>query len=353
MKYGKKPLLLPLLFVGIILLFLASASLIHAQTPTPSSNYDVTVSPVFFDLSVNPGDTISNKVRIRNNTNSPLPIKLTVQKMTGDVNGNLTLRDDPTDQALSWITFDQPTFVAAPLEWTDVPFTITIPKDAAYGYYFAINFNQDNTSPLKRTGAAITGAAAVPVLLDVKKAGAKLDGKLLSLKTDNSFYEYPPVKFSTVFENTGNVHIRPTGNIFIKDWLGNQIATLTVNEGQGAILPGLKKTFESTWNDGFITIEPKMQDGEIKLDKNGKPETELKIRWDKLPSLRIGRYTASELMVISTANRDIPFTVETSFFVFPWKIAGVILIFILFLIYREFQVRKLKRELKTLKQKEK
>jgi len=329
MKYGKKPLLLPLIFVGIFLLSLVSADQAHAQTPTPA-NYDVTISPVFFDLSVNPGDTISNKIRIRNNTNSPLPIKLTVQKMTGDANGKLTLRDDPTDQALSWIKFGQPTFVAAPLEWTDVPFTIDIPKDAAYGYYFAINLTQDNTSPIKRTGANITGAAAVPVLLNVKKEGAKLDGKLLSLTVDKSFYEYPPVKFSTIFENTGNVHIRPTGNIFIKDWLGNQIATLTVNDSQGAIIPGLKKTFESTWDDGFITVEPKMENGDVKLDKNGKPETELKIRWDKLPSLRIGRYTASELLVISTASRDIPFTVETSFFVFPWKVVIGLILFVIF-----------------------
>jgi hypothetical protein len=326
MKYGKKLLLLPLLIVGTILLFVISVA--HAQTPTPS-NYDVTVSPVFFDLSVNPGDTITNKVRIRNNTNSPLPIRLSVQKMTGDVNGDLTLKDDPTDTSLSWIKFDQETFVAAPLEWTDVPFTIAVPTDAAYGYYFAINFTQDNTSTLKKTGAIITGAAAVPILLNVKKEGAKLDGKLLSLTVDKGFYEYPPVKFSTVFENTGNVHIRPTGNIFIKDWLGNQVATLTVNDTQGAIIPGLKKTFTSSWDDGFITVEPKTEGGNPVLDKNGKAETELKFRFDKILDLRIGRYTASELMVVSTASRDIPFTIETTFFVFPWKVViGAILIII-------------------------
>jgi hypothetical protein len=108
------------------------------------------------------------------------------------------------------------------------------------------------------------------------------------------------------------------------------VAALTVNDAQGAILPGLKKTFESSWDDGFITVEPKTLNGEPVLDKNGKAETELKIRWDKLPSLRIGRYTASELLVVSTANRDIPFTVETSFFVFPWKVVIGAILFIIF-----------------------
>src|SRR6266404_8197251 len=128
-------------------------------------NYDVTVSPVYFDLSTNPGTTVSDKVRIRNNTSSPLPIRIVIKKLTGDVNGDLTLRDTSSDDSLSWIRFTSPTFVAKPLEWTDVPFSIAVPKDAAYGYYFAISFSQDNSSPLARTGAKITGAAAVPILL--------------------------------------------------------------------------------------------------------------------------------------------------------------------------------------------
>ena len=348
MKYGKKLLILPLFLISLCLIIFATS---YAQTPTPG-NYDVTVNPIFFDLTANPGDTLSTKVRIRNNTTSPLPIKLSVKKMSGDLNGNLTLTDDNSDGSLSWITFTSNKITLNPLEWTDVPFTITIPKSAAYGYYFAVTFTQDNTSPLKRTGAAITGAAAVPILLNVKKEGAKTEGKLIKFTTDSNFYEYPPIKFLTTFENTGNVHIRPTGTIFIKDFLGRDVTTLAVNQTQGTILPNAAKTFESSWDDGFITVEPKMQYGQPVLDKNGKQETQLNIRWDKLPSLRIGKYTASEIVVLSTATKDIPFEMQTSFFVFPWKIIGAITIIILLLayiiIYREIQVRKLKRELKAL-----
>ena len=232
MKYGKKQLFLPIFLLGLVVFFVAK---INAQTPTPS-NYDVTVSPVFFDLTSNPGETVTTKVRIRNNTTSPLPIKLEIKKLTGDENGDLTIKDSSNDDSLSWITFDNGnTIVANPLEWTDVPFTIKVPQSAAYGYYFAISFTQDNTSPLKKTGTTITGAAAVPILLNVKKEGAKQDGKLLSFTTDKPWYEYPPVKFSTTFENTGNVHIRPTGNIFIKDMFGREVASLNVNESNGTI----------------------------------------------------------------------------------------------------------------------
>jgi hypothetical protein len=324
MKYGKKLLLLPLILIGLFLV-----TKVFAQSPTPS-NYDVTVSPVFFDLSANPGDSLSNKVKLRNNTTSPLPIKIVVEKMTGDVNGDLTLREDANDTSLSWIKFTSTTFVAKPLEWTDIPFTIDVAKDAAYGYYFAISFTQDNNSPIKRTGATITGAAAVPILLNVKKEGAKINGQLVSVTTDSAFYEYPPIKFSAIFENTGNVHIRPTGNIFIKDWLGRQIAVLDLNPNQATVLPNIKKNLEASWDDSFITVEPKMEAGQVKLDKNGKPETSLKFHFDKILDLRIGRYIATALVVISTNTKDIPFEMQTSFWIFPWKVVLGALLFVAF-----------------------
>jgi hypothetical protein len=36
--------------------------------------------------------------------------------------------------------------------------------------------------------------------------------------------------------------------------------------------------------------------------------------------LRIGRYTATALVVLSTATKDIPFEMQTSFWIFPWKV---------------------------------
>ena len=324
--YGNKKILLLASLLGLSLVIFASFKTL-AQSPT---NYDVTVSPVFFDLSANPSSSVSDKIRIRNNTSSPLPIRIEVKRLTGDVNGDLTLKTDNSDNSMSWIKFQALNFVAKPLEWTDVPFTIDIPKEAAYGYYYAITFVNDTNSPLGKTGAAITGAAAVPVLLNVRKEGAKFEGKFVSLKVDQDWYEYPPVKILSTFENTGNVHIRPHGNIFIKDSFGRQVAVLDLNSTQGAILPDTRKTFNNIWNDSFITREPKIENGQVALDKNGNPKTELKIRFDKILDLRIGRYTATALAVISTANKDIPFQSEVSFFVMPWKVVIGVILFVIF-----------------------
>jgi hypothetical protein len=323
--YGKRKLLLLTLLLGLVSFgFLLTKSFAQTQ------GYDVTISPVFFDLSGNPGDKLTQKIKIRNNTTSPIPIKLSVNKLSGDLNGNLTLSKDKNDYTLSWIKFENETVVLKPLEWTEIPFTIEVPKDAAYGYYWTIALTQDNTSPLAKTGVSLTGAAAVPVLLDVKKPGAKMQGKVVKFIADSSYYEYPPVKLSLTFENTGNVHVRPHGNVFIKDIFGRQVGLLELNVGQGTVLPNSIRTFDAVWDDGFITREVKTVGGQPKLDRNGKPETQLKIKWEKVLDLRIGSYTATGIIVISTATRDIPFEVQTSFFVFPWKVVIIAILFIIF-----------------------
>jgi hypothetical protein len=325
MKYGKKLLLLPLILIGLFLV-----TKVFAQSPTPS-NYDVTVSPVFFDLSANPGDSLSNKVKLRNNTTSPLPIKIVVEKMTGDVNGDLTLREDANDTSLSWIKFTSTTFVAKPLEWTDIPFTIDVAKDAAYGYYFAISFTQDNNSPIKRTGATITGAAAVPILLNVKKEGAKAQARIVEFKMDNYVSEYLPVNFLVKVENEGNIHVSPHGNIFINE--GNKdLASLDVNPTLGNIIPNTNKTFTVPWSDGFLVKEPVYEGGQVKLDKNGKQIENITINWNKLTSFRIGKYTANLLLVYDNGTRDVPLEASVSFWVFPWKVVGLMIVTLVVLV---------------------
>ena len=327
MKYGKKRLFLLVLLLASFAFF--SVKVLAQTTP----NYDVTVSPVFFDLTSNPGDNLSEKIRIRNNTSSPLPIKIEIKRLTGDTNGNLVLKDNSPDNSLSWINLTNgATFVAPPLEWSDVPFTIDVPSEAAYGYYFAISFTQDQTSPLAKTGAKITGAAAVPILLNVKKEGAKAEAKILDFSTKSFVNEYLPIDFLVKVQNQGNVHVRPHGNIFISSATGKDIAVLGVNDGSANIIPNTIRNFDVSWSDGFLVNQPTMEGGIAKLDKNGKPLTHLVINWNKLTSFRVGKYTANLILVFDNGARDISLSSTLSFWVIPWKAIIVILVGLILLI---------------------
>lgn len=309
------------------LLLVVAATVIHAQTNAPQ-NFDATVSPVFFDLTGQENSTVNQTIKLRNNTSSDLTVKAEVKKMGADEQGNLTIKDQD-DGTVSWIEVATPNVTIKAKEWANIPFSIKIPKDAAFGYYWAITFVQDNGQALKTSGAKINATIAVPVLLNVPRDGAKTEGKITGFSTDTFTYEYPPVIFKTIFSNSGNVHVRPKGNIFIKDWLGRPVATLDINQSQGAILPNMKRTFETQWNDGFVTYENKLQDGEIITEKNGQPRKELKFHFDKILDLRIGRYTANALVVLPGEKRDIAYEATTSFVIFPWKIVLGTIIFVL------------------------
>jgi hypothetical protein len=312
-----------------IVIFFFCAFIPPVFTQQPPSNFDATVSPVFFDLT-NQENTVTNQtIRLRNNTSSDLTLKAEVKKMGADDLGDLTIKDQD-DGTISWIEINNPKITIKPKEWVNVQFLIKIPKEAAFGYYWAISFTQDSGQTLKTSGARLNAAIVVPVLLNVPKNGATMQGKILNFSTDSFYYEYPPVTFKTIFSNTGNIHVRPVGNIFIKDWMGKTIGSVNVNGSQGAVLPDMKRKFESEWNDSFITYVNKMQDGEVVVDKSGTPKKELKIRFDKILDLRIGKYTATTLLVINGEKRDIAYEASTSFFIFPWKIVLGGLIFIVF-----------------------
>lgn len=314
----------------------------------------MTVSPVFFDLIGDPGTTITTKVRIRNNTNSPVPIKLGVEKIVGDQNGNITLKDT-NDQTLSWIKFSESSIVAKPLEWTDVPFSIDIPTDAAYGYYWEISFSQDKNSPIAKSGVSLTGAAAVPILLNVNKAGAKADAKLTEFTTKDFITEYLPIDFNIKVQNTGNIHIKPHGNIFISDGRNKNLAILDVNSGLGNVIPNSSRIFTAPWDDGFLVKQPVLQDGQPKLDKNGRPVETLQINWNKLTNFRVGKYTANLLLVFDNGKRDVPLEATITFWVFPYKalavmlVAVVALVLIVRFLLKYYVNREIRRRLKPQK----
>jgi hypothetical protein len=350
MKYRRKKLFLLLSFIGLTFF---SFAVVKVFAQTPSSNYDVTVSPIFFDLSGNPGTSISSKVRIRNNTNSPIPLKLGVDKISGDLNGNVVLKQDQNDETLSWIKFNSSSIVVKPLEWAEVPFTIDIPESAAYGYYWTITLSQDNGSPLAKSGVNLTGAAGVPILLNVRKAGAKAEAKILNFSANNFVSEYLPVDFTVKVENFGNVHVKPHGNIFITGSGNKSLAVLDINSTLGNIIPNSARVFNASWNDGFLVKEPVLQDGQVKFDKNGKEMEQITINWNKLTSFRFGKYTANLILVFDNGTKDIPLESTISFWVIPYKviigliIALLIIFFVIRRLIKSYVNRELKKRLKT------
>jgi hypothetical protein len=317
------------LFLSFIIYNLAFIIPVHAQAPTPPA-VNVTLSPIFFDLTATPSGILKDKIRIKNNADSPMALQIDIKKIITDQSGSLSIQDPTSnDDYINWLRFTTTHFVAAPGQWTDLPFTLTVPDSAAFAYYYAVTFKAD-TSTGNGNGAALSGQLAVPILLAIKKPGTLLNGQIVDFKTSSFINEYLPVNFQTVFKNTGNVHIKPHGNIFIQSHGQNDIAILDVNNTLGNVLPGASRTFLSDWTDGFMVREPVLDaTGQPTTDKNGQPITKLTFHWDKLTHMRIGPYSAHLVLVFDNGQRDQVLESSTTFWVFPYKIIiGVLIVII-------------------------
>lgn len=298
----------------------------------------LTISPSLMDLTANPGDTIKETFRIRNNTDTPIALSISVDKLDPHSrNGEVVpIKPQPNDPSISWVSFETTSFVANSREWVDIPVTISVPKTAAFGYYYAFLVGPNKTAGTQfGPTTKLLGEIVLPVLLNVTAPNAKSTLSLLSFTPQSFFNQYLPVVFSVTVQNAGNVALRPSGTIFVQLAGGNSDA-LNVNPSGGIILPGGIRTFSVPWKNGFLVQEPVVEDGNVAVDKFGHVITNLVIHWDKLPDFRIGKYTATALLVYDNGTRDVPMEASTTFWVFPYTAIGIGLasLIVLFLVLR-------------------
>jgi hypothetical protein len=305
-----------IIFCGILAAIFAI--LLSRGAAAQENRLDLSLSPVFFEFSVEPGAVIKDKIRVRNNTANSLDLAVGIQRIAPGRNSEVEISDPRReDEYVSWISFERKSVTARPREWTDIPFTINVPDNAAFGYYFAFFLSQAGVE--EEPGAArVVGGVAVPVLLNVKAPGAQISGNLIEFKAGSFINEYLPVEFTARVENTGNVHIKPRGNIFIRRG-DRDISILEINEDLGSVLPGAQRTFESAWTDGFLVRDPDTK--------------KLQINWNKLTEFRFGPYSAHLLMVYDDGQKDVALEESVTFWVIPYKVIGGIILALIVLMF--------------------
>jgi hypothetical protein len=204
--------------------------------------------------------------------------------------------------------------------------TIKPPADAAFGYYYGVVFSGE--APKANPGGTtnqLQGATAVLVLLDVQTPGEKKQLNIVSFSANKKLYEYLPADFTVKVKNSGDIHLSPSGTIFISKGK-KTIATLDVNPAGGNILPSSSRDFATSWKDGFPVFEPKHDQSGTVTNKNGQPEQTLHWDFSKANHLRMGHYTANLVLTYDNGTRDVPLEASVSFWVVPWKLLPFILL---------------------------
>ncbi len=292
------------------ILFFGLSNIVRAQEAPIS----ISVSPPTFEVSANPGDNISNVIRVQNTSDRLLTITTEKRNFTavGD-EGEVGLTEDDTQYSLAkWVTVTPEVADINPGETFTFAYTIEIPSNAEPGGHFgSIIFR---TSALKEadkvTGTSV--AQEVGSLLLVKLSGnVKEKLRMDSFSPKETFYEYGPVDFEMKFTNTGNVHIKPVGNVIITDVFGNKVANIGVETRN--VLPSASRRMEA--------------------------------KWDK--KLLFGKYTAVATLNYGS-DKDL-LTATSSFTVIPYKIVTGAFFALIVVLYILFKMRKrLGKALKVL-----
>jgi len=319
--------------------------------PVSAPGFAASISPLPILLNAKPGSTVSADLRVNNPSARDERLKVVVKTFSQDgPAGNVTLHDPgPSDTFINWISFSRTEFDAPPGLWQTVKMTVNVPKSAAFGYYFAVEFTSATPTPKTPNGTAVQGAVASFVLLNAEVPGEKRQMQVTKFTADHRFYEFLPVGFTVRLHNSGNVYAGASGNIFIMRG-SKQVDVLNVNENHGLVLPGSNRQFNVNWNSGFPIYKPVLDsNGQPLKSKNGSPKNKLNWNFSQISKLRFGHYTAKLALVYNDGQRDVPITGSVSFWIIPWRLIGFGLFILLLIAGLITYVIILRRKLNKLK----
>ena len=260
----------------------------------------ISVSPLTFELTANPGDTVpSNSIKVYNPTDNIMSIKMEAEDWRPEGETGQVIVEPEAEMTYSlkrWVKIDPVEFTLGPKEQKFVNFTIEVPENAEPGGKYG-SILASTTGMVKEgtAGAVITQKVGALILLTV--SGEAEENLIIKEFSVSSFFEYGPVLFTIRFENTGSVHVRPKGFIAITNWRDKKVAD--VEFSQLNVIPRSVRKIENKWDKKWL----------------------------------FGKYTA--MLVGSYGIDNLPISSEIlTFWVVPWRITlGILIVLILIFLF--------------------
>jgi hypothetical protein len=248
------------------------------------------------------------------------------------VESNLVFRD------LDWILPQNDKITIEAGQRIDFGYKVRVPKDASPGGHYLVMFLSKKTNPdVDGTGASVN--SKIGVLFFIRVNGAvveKLDVESFRLMQTKDELNRLPVLFESRFINSGNVHVRPAGDIVIKNALGNISAVIPLNPKGSMVLTNSIRRVESQWKKNI----------NAESGQKGSWFKEIKNEWQ---NFAFGPYTA-DIKGFYGEEKNL-LSGRISFWIFPRHliITGVVSLFILFVLFRVYRHELIRNMLKRAK----
>ena len=284
--------------VAIVIIASLATEVVRAQFTSAGAAQGLEISPALVELNAARGNTYTIKLNVTNVTASDLVYSTSVDDFNAkDETGTpriLTDSDLPPNASIkSWVS-TLSTFSLRSRQSQTVTAQVKIPDNAEPGGHYGVLRFSGGAPELDQTGVGLSASAGVLILIRVdglitEKANI---ASFYSSHNDKqtSFFEQAPITLVTRIKNEGNIHIKPVGNIELRDMFGRLVKMLPINGEKSNVLPDSIRRFESTYDGGWM----------------------------------IGRYTASLALGYGTTGQAL--TATTSFWVIPYKLILIALI---------------------------
>lgn len=228
------------------------------QSQAAGEKLTLTVTPPLFQLTIGPGEFWASSVKVVNT--NPYELTLYASVMNFEASGEegkgrfapVTEKDPEVlaNSLAQWIEISQEPIVVPREQSADIPFSVRIPENAPPGGHYAAILVGTQPFGAEEEGTFIQVSSLVSSLLFVRILGEVIEeGDMREFSTENSLYQKPEVVFTLRFENRGNVHLQPQGDIAIYNMWGKQRGKILVNQksGFGNVLPQSIRKFVFEW----------------------------------------------------------------------------------------------------------
>lgn len=319
-------------FISFLLIATLNFALLtfNLKTVTAQTAIPFTVAPARHELSVSPGEEININIRFYNIGDTSIPGILKASDFIVDnQQGTPRIIEDvsmssPRFSAASWITMPYDRMAVAAQNKVSVPVSIKVPHDARPGgRYVAVYFeptagNYRTTENDEEVATSI--APRIASLIYIRVKGDAFEKAIISRFFATYFQEYGPIKLQTEILNRGDFHIRPKGVITVIDMFGGLVDQASIKEHN--IFPEVSRSYENT-------LGKKWMFGRYKID-----------------------------IAAAYGDRGQALTRFIYVWIFPWKLALVIILSIIILIilfsqiYKKFILREIRLEEELHKEKE-
>lgn len=225
---------------------------------TPSSvlaqSSSLSVTPTIHEMFVTPGQKWQSSIKVTNH--NPVPLTIYTEPVLFSPRGerghstfeSIELQDAENVTLAEWMQVATSAQQIPPESSISVPITVSIPEDAAPGgHYAAILIG---TRPPEGEGVQVATAQIISSLFFVRVEGDVIEeGRIRSFRSQAKVVQSAAAEFVVRFENTGNVHLRPQGEIVITNMWGRERGVIPINQRTnfGNVLPESIREFSFAW----------------------------------------------------------------------------------------------------------